>query len=87
VFRLNVGVSQDTFRALFGHLPSDLRTKSADYDYAALDRLMPHPAYGRQAWVCALNPSPQTFEAVKPLLAEAYSMAATRHARGQTERD
>jgi len=87
VFRLNIGVSRDTFRALFGHPPSEDRTKSTDYDFAALDRLMPHPAYARQSWVCVLNPSPETFEAVKPLLAEAYSRVAARHASSQTNRD
>ena len=87
VFRLNIGVSRETFRALFGHPPSEESTRSADYDFAALDRLMPHPAYAPQSWVCVLNPSPDTFEAVKPLLAEAYSRAATRHASRQTKRD
>jgi Family of unknown function (DUF6194) len=87
VFRLNIGVSRDTFGALFGHLPSEDSTTSTTYDFAALDWLMPHPAYGRQAWVCVLNPSLETFEAVKPLLAEAYSRAATRHARRQTKHD
>jgi hypothetical protein len=83
VFRLNIGVSRDTFRALFGFLPNDLDAKRADYDFAALDRLMPHPAYGRQSWVCVLNPSPETFEAAKPLLAEAYAIVATRYANKQ----
>ena len=87
VFRLNVGVSRDTFRALFGFPPSEFDTRSAEYDFAALDRLMPHPAYATQSWVCVLNPSPETFEAVKPLLAEAYSRAAARHASGQTHSD
>ncbi|MGE3596842.1 MAG: DUF6194 family protein [Dehalococcoidia bacterium] len=81
VFRLNIGVSSDTFRALFGFSPSEFDTKSADYAFAALDRLMPHPAYARQSWVCVLNPVPETFEAVKPLLAEAYSIVAARHTR------
>lgn len=82
-----IGVSRETFGKLFGHPPSDDSAMSIGYDFAALDRLMPHPAYGRQSWVCVLNPSPETFEAVKPLLAEAHSRAATRHARGQTTRD
>lgn len=81
VFRLNIGVSRDTFHALFGHAPSD---ESVTYDFAALDRLMPHPIYARQSWVCVLNPSPETFEAVKPLLAEAYSIVATRYANSRT---
>jgi len=87
VSRLNIGVSRDTFRALLGHAPGEDSAQSADYDFAALDRLMPHPAYAQQSWVCVLNPSPETFEAVKPLLAEAYSRAATRYASRQTNRD
>jgi hypothetical protein len=87
VFRLNIGVSRETFGTLFGHPPGDDSAMGTGYDFAALDRLMPHPAYARQSWVCVLNPSPESFEAVKPLLAEAYSRAATRHARGQTTRD
>jgi uncharacterized protein DUF6194 len=87
VFRLNVGVGRDTYRALFGHPPSEAEAKRADYDFAALDRLMPHPAYATQSWICVLNPSPETFESVKPLLAEAYSRAASRHASGRPARD
>ncbi len=87
VFRLNIGVSRDTFRALFGYAPGEESTERTDYDYAALDRLMPHPVYAPQSFVCVLNPSPETFEAVKPLLAEAYSIVATRHASRQTKRD
>ena len=84
VFRLNIGVSRDTFRALFGYAPGEDSTESVDYDFAALDRLMPHPVYAPQLFVCVLNPSLETFEVVKPLLAEAYSIVATRHARRQT---
>jgi len=59
---------------LFGHPPSEDATRAAGYDFAALDRLMPHPVYASQSWACALNPSAETFETVKPLLAEAYSI-------------
>jgi hypothetical protein len=87
VFRLNIGVSRESFRALFGFPPHEASTKRTAYDFAALDRLMPHPVYAPQSWVCVLNPGPNTFEAVKPLLAEAYSVAATRYARNQTHPD
>ena len=87
VFRLNIGVSRDTFRALFGYAPGEDTTQSANYDFAILDRLMPHPVYAPQSFVCVLNPSPETFEVVKPLLAEAYSIVATRHARRPTKPD
>jgi hypothetical protein len=87
VFRLNIGLSRDAFRALFGSAPGEKSTESASYDFAALDRLMPHPVYAPQSYVCVLNPSPETFETVKPLLAEAYSLAAARYERKQARRD
>jgi Family of unknown function (DUF6194) len=87
VFRVNIGVGRDTFRALFGHAPGEESTASADYDFSALDKVMPHPVYAPQSYLCVLNPSPETFEAVKPLLAEAYSRAASQHASRQTKRD
>jgi hypothetical protein len=86
VFRLNIGVSRDTFRTLFGYAPGEERTTSAAYDFAALDRLMPHPVYAPQSWVCVLNPSAQTFEAIKPLLTDAYARVVTRHAGRQPKR-
>jgi hypothetical protein len=70
VFRLNVGVPKKTFDSLF---PDE-----ADHDFTALDVLMPHPVYGRNHWVCVLNPSDATFEKLKPLLAEAYDIAFRR---------
>ncbi len=72
VFRLNVGVGKETFRALFGE------GEQAGTDYAALDRLMPHPVYGKMHWVSVINPGDKTFETVKPLIVEARSLAATR---------
>lgn len=87
VFRLNIGVSRDTFRALFGYAPGEKHTEGVEYDFAALDRLMPHPVYAPQLFVCVLNPSAEMFEKVKPLLAEAYSLVATRYANTQTNRE
>ncbi|HKW71185.1 MAG TPA: DUF6194 family protein [Candidatus Dormibacteraeota bacterium] len=75
VFRLNIGVSKETYRSLF---PGD-----SDHDFTASDVLMPHPVYGRNHWVCVLNPGEATFENVKPLLKEAYQIAVRRTA-GQT---
>ncbi|HEX5502790.1 MAG TPA: DUF6194 family protein, partial [Thermomicrobiales bacterium] len=43
------------------------------------DRLLPHPVYAPQSWVCVLNPSDETFQTVRPLLAEAYDQAVNRH--------
>lgn len=71
VFRLNIGLSKETYRSLF---PDD-----GDHDYTALDTLMPHPVYGPNHWVSVLNPSDATFEKIRPLLAEAYAIAVRRN--------
>lgn len=84
IFRLNIGVSRDTYRSLFGPPPSPPGPSGVvdtGHDFSALDQLMPHPVYAPQSWVCILNPSDDTFEAVKPLLAESYDLAARRNAR------
>jgi hypothetical protein len=81
VFRLNIGVSKQTFSALFGlrKRAADSKDKESEYDFTALDQLMPHPVYGRMYWVCVLNPSDETLEMkVRPLLDEAYQMAVKK---------
>src|SRR5262249_26259208 len=80
VFRLNIGVGKETYASLFD--------AGAGHDFTALDRLMPHPVYGSNHWVCVLNPSEATFETLKPLLREAYDRAAGRYDRsGRTGGD
>jgi len=84
-FRLNVGVSRQTYEGLFGAKAARSDTAdsaTANYDFTALDTIVPHPVYGSMFWVCVLNPSAETFEAIKPLLAEAYARAVrTRQGR------
>lgn len=90
VFRLNIGIGKQTFRSLFGESARSSGRDSAEaggenaneYDFTALDQVMPHPVYGRMFWVCVLNPSKETFETnVRPLLAEAYDLAVRRNRR------
>jgi hypothetical protein len=78
-YRLNIGLSRDTFQGLVGD--------QADPDYTALDRLMPHPVYAKQHYVSVLNPSAATFEqVVKPLLEEAHARTAAQYARREAGR-
>ena len=87
VFRLNIGVSRDTFRVLVGYAPGEDAPADAAYDFATLDRVMPHPVYAPQSWVCVLNPSDETFETkVRQLLAEAYNLAVSKHKRQAARR-
>lgn len=78
VFRLNIGISKPTYRALFGPQPARPTAGGVvetGHDFSALDQLLPHPVYGWMSWVSVLNPSDATFHAVKPLLAEAHALA------------
>lgn len=84
VFRLNLGVSKGTYRALFGPQPAPPELNgvvATGHDFATLDRLLPHPVYAPQSWICVLCPSAATFQVVKPLLAEAYELAMRKVAR------
>ncbi|MDN5288855.1 MAG: hypothetical protein JWR38_5129 [Mucilaginibacter sp.] len=81
VFRLNIGLSKDTFRSVF-----DTEDSSTDnnYDFTEFDKLMPHPVYGKMYWCCVLNPGETTTEKVKELLAEAYDMSVKKYVRRAT---
>ena len=84
VFRLNIGISKPTYRALFGVHPSRPAAGGivdTGHDFSALDELLPHPVYGWMSWVCVLNPSSATFEKIKPLLTEAYGLAVGKFAK------
>jgi hypothetical protein len=73
-FRLNVGVGRETFERLVDSI--------AEPDFAAFDRILPHPVYAKQRWISILNPSDATFrDVVPPLLAEAYEHVAAQRAR------
>jgi uncharacterized protein DUF6194 len=80
VFRLNIGVSKQTFQMLFGAGKVDVSA----YDFTALDTIMPHPDYAAQSWLCVLNPSEATFQQLRPLLSEAYELAVRRAGRRKT---
>jgi len=80
VFRLNVGVTKETFERVVGRDAMD-----AKHDFAAFDRIMPHPVYGRMHWVCVLNPTEGTFQTVKSLLNEAFDLAAKRNTKSDKD--
>lgn len=77
VFRFNIGVRRETFKSLFG----TNKISVSDYDFTALDTLLPHPDYSAQSFICVLSPSDATFERIRPLLAEAYEIAVRKFNR------
>lgn len=77
VFRLNIGISKQTFQSLFGTAKVDVDS----YDFTALDTIMPHPHYAQYHFICVLSPGEATLESVRTLLAEAYNIAVRRYNR------
>lgn len=75
VFRINIGVSKETFQQLIGE------SNRETIDYTQLNIFLPHPDYARQHFVCILNPSGENVEVTKKLIVEAHSIATTRYQR------
>ena len=72
VFRVNVGISKETFKSLIVKSDDEL------IDYSILNTFLPHPEYAQQNFVCILNPSGKNVEITKKLIEEAHSIAAKR---------
>ncbi|WP_367131198.1 DUF6194 family protein [Saccharothrix sp. HUAS TT1] len=82
-YRLNIGLTKASYAAMFGAVPTERDgdgVLDSGFDYAERDRLLPHPFYASQHWVCVVSPSGATLEAVRPLLVEAHGFAARKHA-------
>ena len=75
VYRLNIGVSRETFQSLFGKDKIDVSA----CDFTALDTIMPHPDYSAQFFICVLSPGEATFGRIRTLLAEAYDIAVKKY--------
>ena len=84
VFRVNLGLRRETFVRLFGPLPARPAKGGVvdmEEDFSARNRLLPHPVYAWMGWICALNPSPELFEQLKPLIAESYEYAKEKFSK------
>ncbi|WP_394199115.1 DUF6194 family protein [Litoreibacter albidus] len=88
VYRLNLGVGRSAFLERFGEVPK--RPSAGEivltgHDFTTLDTIMPHPVYGWMNWIGVLNPSPETFETLKPIIAVAVDLAAKKFATRQRQ--
>jgi hypothetical protein len=86
VFRVNMAVGRKRFEELIGHPPAAHADHHGGFDYTATDRLLPHPVYAAQGWVCVLNPGAATGEQVLSLLKEAHALDAERFDRRNRHR-
>jgi hypothetical protein len=76
--RLNIEVGRDGFRELFGYGPEEFAAHQEKIDFAAVDTLIPHPAYAVQGWVSVVDPGPATAGEVERLLDRARTRSAAR---------
>lgn len=83
VYRLNIAVGRTAFEELIGYAPAAHASQAEPFDYAAADRLMPHPVYATQGWVAIVNPDHATADLARRLLANAHARAAKRYKRRQ----
>lgn len=84
LYRLNLGISQESFIKLFGRTfkrPKAGGVVLMDFDFSQIDTIMPHPVYGWMSWICVINPSQETFEQLQPLIAESYLQAIKKYAK------
>ena len=79
VFRLNISVGRRGFEELLGYSPAGQAEHEADFDYTAIDAVIPHPVYATQGWVSIVNPGAVTGDLARTLLTKAHGRAAARH--------
>ncbi len=82
IWCLNIGLRKTTFQSLFGVIPqrpAKGQTVDMQYDFTAINTLIPHPVYAWMAWVRILNPSEASFEHILPLIQEAYDYAKDKY--------
>jgi|GEM_PF-149264 len=82
VYRLNMGISKETFIQMFGRIPARPTvggTAATGHDYRQLDLITPHPKFGWMAWISVLNPGHTTFETLKPLIEESCKLARQKY--------
>lgn len=84
IFRVNVGLRKETFIRHFGSVPKRPaagQIVDLDFDFAALDVVMPHPIYAWMGWVCVLNPSQKTFLEFETMILESYEYAKEKFSK------
>lgn len=89
VYRLNIGVTRETYQALLGPLPpwgKDGGPIETGHDFTRLDTILPHPIYAPLGWICILNPSHAQWPRVQDHIREAHALAARQYATRRAAR-
>ena len=87
VYRVNLAVGRAAFEEILGYPPAAFAEHAGDVDFAELDQLMPHPVYGKQAWISVVVPGDRTAGRMHYLVTTAYQREQRRRRAGRTGRD
>ena len=82
VYRLNFGISKQSFLNLFDSIPKRPAKGSCikgEYLFTELDKLTPHPVYGWMSWVSILSPSNESWDKIEELLSESYVLVCKKY--------
>lgn len=86
-YRLNIGLTTGAYTSRFADPPTtrdEHGVLETGFDYAVRDRVMPHPHYASQHWVCVVTPGERTIPVLGELLHDAYQFACRKHANYQS---
>lgn len=78
IYRVNLGLKKATFIQKFNFIPkrpSAGEIVKMDFDFTAINTIMPHPVYAWMGWICVLNPTERTFQEFELLIKESYEYA------------
>ena len=78
VFRLNIGLTTEKYEEIFGlrpSRPSKGGVVAGNYNFQALNILMPHPIYSWMGWIAINNPDRDNFAKCQAYLDIAYEKA------------
>lgn len=78
VYRLNIGISQKKYEALFGKKPTRPQKGgivNTGHDFSELNILTPHPIYAWLHWVSIVSPDENSQPIIIGLLEDSYQIA------------
>jgi Family of unknown function (DUF6194) len=82
VFRLNIGVSKESYQKLFGTKPKRPPKGGivdTGHDFTELNKITPHPIYAWLHWIAILNPTQHSINILKPILDETYTIVQKKY--------
>jgi Family of unknown function (DUF6194) len=82
MYRLSIGIGKKHYQDLFGACPArPIKGGIIDFDFSALNILMPHPIYAWISWVAINNPTKENIDTIKYLLDISYQSVIAKFSK------